>query len=212
MPDFGFYDPDLGVIPPPETGAEPTVLVSFYRSYLTAADTDTIDTLIRSLRAAGFAATGVFAPSLKVPGFADWLAPHLTRLQPAAVVNATAFSARADDGSTPFDTGDFPVFQIALARAHLRGRGWHQKARPETHRALVLLSEYGAHHRLTHRHVHPPLRIERIRGAPVVEERPARQEVVVADGRAVRTVLRRQRRCRQEQQRCDEKIYFLHGL
>lgn len=122
MPDFGFYDPDRGVIPPPDAADQPIVLVSFYRSYLTAADTDTVDALIRSLRSAGFAATGVFAPSLKVPGFADWLSPHLARLTPAAVVNATAFSARADDGSTPFDAGDFPVFQIALSTA--RRRDW----------------------------------------------------------------------------------------
>ncbi|WP_199259211.1 cobaltochelatase subunit CobN [Paracoccus binzhouensis] len=111
IPDFGFYDPDRGVIDRPEPG----VLVSFYRSYLTSADLAPVDAMIRTLRAAGLAATGVFAPSLKAPGFADWLAPHLPGL--AAVVNLTAFSARDDAGATPFDAADCPVFQVALSTA-----------------------------------------------------------------------------------------------
>ena len=119
-PDMGFYDPDLGVMaaPPPQ----PAILVSFYRSYLTAADTAPIDALIRAFRAAGVPACGVFAASLKAPGLADWLAPHLARTPPLAVVNATAFSARAPDGSTPFDSCDAPVFQVALSTA--RRRDW----------------------------------------------------------------------------------------
>ncbi|MES2549929.1 MAG: hypothetical protein V4630_09570, partial [Pseudomonadota bacterium] len=50
-----------------------TVLVIFYRSYLTAGDTAPIDGLIHALRAEGFTAFGAFAPSLKAPGVADWL-------------------------------------------------------------------------------------------------------------------------------------------
>ncbi|QFG36835.1 cobaltochelatase CobN subunit [Paracoccus pantotrophus] len=111
IPDFGFYDPDRGVIDRPEPG----LLVSFYRSYLTAADLAPVDAMIRALRAAGLAATGVFAPSLKAPGFAEWLAPHLPGL--IAVVNLTAFSARDDAGATPFDGADCPVFQVALSTA-----------------------------------------------------------------------------------------------
>ncbi|MCJ1898781.1 MULTISPECIES: cobaltochelatase subunit CobN [Paracoccus] len=115
IPDFGFYDPDRGVIDRPRPDPEPGVLVSFYRSYLTAADLAPVDAMIRALRTAGFAATGVFAPSLKAPGFADWLAPHLPGL--VAVVNLTAFSARDDAGATPFDGTDCPVFQVALSTA-----------------------------------------------------------------------------------------------
>ncbi|MFC3570880.1 cobaltochelatase subunit CobN [Paracoccus simplex] len=114
IPQWGFYDPDAGVITKPAAGASP-VLVSFYRSYLTSADLGPVDATIRALRDAGFAATGVFAPSLKVAGFADWLAPHLPGL--AAVVNMTAFSARDDAGATPFDGADCPVFQVALSTA-----------------------------------------------------------------------------------------------
>ncbi|MFH5773020.1 cobaltochelatase subunit CobN [Paracoccus sp. NGMCC 1.201697] len=112
VPTFGFHDPDAGIMAAPLGGPRP-VLVSFYRSYLTSADLDPVDALIRALRLAGFAATGVFAPSLKSPGFGEWLAPHLPGL--AAVVNMTAFSARDDAGATPFDGADFPVFQVALA-------------------------------------------------------------------------------------------------
>ncbi|TGD42579.1 cobaltochelatase subunit CobN [Pseudotabrizicola sediminis] len=121
---FGFYDPTLGVTAqiPGQTDTAPLVLISFYRSYLTAADTAPIDALIAAFRARGFAACGVFAPSLKVPGFADWLRPHLLAAPPVAIVNATAFSARGDDGSTPFDAVECPVFQVALSTA--RKRDW----------------------------------------------------------------------------------------
>ncbi|KGJ05389.1 cobaltochelatase CobN subunit [Paracoccus halophilus] len=114
IPQWGFYDPDAGVIAAPLPGENP-VLVSFYRSYLTSADLGPVDAMIRALRGAGFAATGVFAPSLKLPGLSDWLRPHLPGL--AAVVNMTAFSARDGNGATPFDGADCPVFQVSLSTA-----------------------------------------------------------------------------------------------
>ncbi len=175
VPQMGFYDPERGVIPAPQTlfhaaphphplptegegghhtpndsaapqvlhdastraslppqwgrdgvgGAPATtgpVLVTFYRSYLTAGDTAPIDALIHALRARGFAAHGAFAPSLKAPGVARWLQDHLTAHPPVAVINATAFSAQASDGSTPFDGAACPVFQVALSTA--RRRDW----------------------------------------------------------------------------------------
>jgi cobaltochelatase CobN len=120
VPQMGFYAPEKGVVAA-STGEKP-VLVSFYRSYLTAGDTAPVDALIRALRAEGFAAYGAFAPSLKAPGVADWLGAHLTAHPPVAILNATAFSARADDGSTPFDAATCPVFQVALSTA--RRRDW----------------------------------------------------------------------------------------
>ena len=120
LPDMGFYDPDNGVVPAPPKGAH--VLVSFYRSYLTSADTDPVDALIRAFRAKGIAAFGLFAPSLKTPGFADWLAPQLAANPPLAIINATAFSARGEDGATPFDAATCPVFQVALTTT--RRRDW----------------------------------------------------------------------------------------
>lgn len=115
LPAMGFYDPDHGVIADP--GA-PQALVTFYRSWLAAADMAAIDALIRALRARGIAATGVFAPSLKTPGLGQWLRDALTQ-PPALVVNATAFSAGPEAPFAPFPG---PVFQVALSTN--RRRDW----------------------------------------------------------------------------------------
>ena len=120
VPDMGFYDPAQGVIAAP-SGERP-VLVTFYRSYLTAGDTAPIDALITALRDAGFAAYGAFAASLKSPGVADWLRAHIAARPPVAILNATAFSAQGEDGTTPFDAADCPAFQVALSTA--RQRDW----------------------------------------------------------------------------------------
>ncbi|MDX3965264.1 MAG: cobaltochelatase subunit CobN [Bradyrhizobium sp.] len=118
VPETGFYDPARGVMAA-LAGAEakPRALVTFYRSYLTAADTGPVDALIAALRERGFDAYGVFVGSLKAPGVADWLRAHLAQNPPAAIVNATAFSAIGDDGTTPFDAAACPVFQVALSTA-----------------------------------------------------------------------------------------------
>jgi cobaltochelatase CobN len=118
IPDMGFYDPAKGAFasPPPSDG-RPHALVTFYRSYLTAADTGPVDALIGALRERGFDACGAFATSLKAPGVAEWLRAHFAEHPPAAIVNATAFSAMGDDGTTPFDAASCPVFQVALSTA-----------------------------------------------------------------------------------------------
>ena len=120
VPQMGFYDPERGVSPPP--GGPAPVLVTFYRSYLTSGDTAPVDALIQTLRAEGFTTYGAFAPSLKAPGVADWLAVQLRANPPVAILNATAFSARSEDGATPFDTASCPVFQVALSTN--RRRDW----------------------------------------------------------------------------------------
>jgi len=118
VPDMGFYDPARGVLTalPPADG-RPFAMVSFYRSYLTAADTGPVDALIAALRAKGFDTYGAFVPSLKAPGVADWLNACFADRPAAAIVNATAFSAASDDGTTPFDAACCPVFQVALSTA-----------------------------------------------------------------------------------------------
>src|SRR5215468_10461987 len=118
IPDMGFYDPTKGALSslPPSNG-KPNALVTFYRSYLTSADTGPVDALIAVLREQGFDAHGAFATSLKAPGVADWLTTHFAERPPAAIVNATAFSAMADDRTTPFDAASCPVFQVALSTA-----------------------------------------------------------------------------------------------
>jgi cobaltochelatase CobN len=115
-PEFGWYDPDDGVVTLPPS-ARPHAVVSFYRSYLTAADTGPVDALIRALRKRGFAAIGLFAASLKGAAARHWIAGELARLQPAAIVNATAFSGRDADGVSPLDPAGCPVFQVAFSTA-----------------------------------------------------------------------------------------------
>jgi cobaltochelatase CobN len=128
IPAMGFYDPEQGALAslPSPSGAS-HALVTFYRSYLTSADTDPVDALIAALREKGFDTYGAFATSLKAAGVADWLKAHFSERPPAAIVNATAFSAISDDGATPFDTVSFPTFQVALSTA--RREDWASSLR-----------------------------------------------------------------------------------
>lgn len=114
-PMVGFYDPDHGVIAQPEALTR-GVIVTFYRSYLTSADLGPVDALIRALRAKGFQALGLFAPTLKGEA-ACHVELALMRCAPAALINATAFSARDAKGHSPLDTPGCPVFQVALSTA-----------------------------------------------------------------------------------------------
>ena len=121
VPDCGWYMPGQGVVAGP-TDTGPAVAVTFYRSYLTAADTDPVDAVIAALQTRGFAAVGLFVPSLKAAGAADFLQTALARLAPAAIVNLTAFSGKGTDGTSPLDGPGCPVFQLALSTA--RRRDW----------------------------------------------------------------------------------------
>ncbi|SPH23778.1 Aerobic cobaltochelatase subunit CobN [Defluviimonas aquaemixtae] len=128
VPPFGWYLPGKGVAPVPEVGQRPLAVVTFYRSYLTSADTDPVDALITALEKRGFAAVGAYAASLKDPAAATWLRAELARLKPAAIVNATAFSAKgADGGASPLDAPGCPVFQVALSTA--RKKDWTEAER-----------------------------------------------------------------------------------
>ncbi|MGR3502608.1 cobaltochelatase subunit CobN [Pseudaestuariivita sp.] len=115
VPDFGWYRPGEGVVA--TTPAQGSVIVTFYRSYLTSADTEPVDALLAELETRGFQAIGLFAPSLKQPQAAQWIREVLTGAQPAAIINATAFSAQTDDGTSPLDASGCPVFQVALSTA-----------------------------------------------------------------------------------------------
>lgn len=118
LPEFGFYRPCTGPCAPPAAApGRPLAVVAFYRAYLAAADLAPVDALIAALEAQGFSAIGLFAPSLKHPAAARWIAEELTRLAPAAIVNLTAFSAQGDGGTSPLDAPGCPVFQVALSTA-----------------------------------------------------------------------------------------------
>ncbi|MEC9196562.1 MAG: cobaltochelatase subunit CobN [Pseudomonadota bacterium] len=123
VPDAGFYLPAKGVIAIPERDHRPLALVTFYRSYLTSADTSPVDAMIEALEERGFQALGVFASSLKAPNASAWLREQIAFLAPAAIVNATAFSAQGREGEpSPLDAAGCPVFQIALSTA--RKKDW----------------------------------------------------------------------------------------
>ncbi|KIN75387.1 Cobaltochelatase [Sulfitobacter noctilucae] len=125
VPACGYYDPDYGIVTAcPHRHAAPTnlIAVTFYRSYLTAADTAPVDALIRELRGRGFMAMGLFVPSLKNPQARNFLASALAAHPPSAIVNATAFSGRGADGTSPLDAPGCPVFQVALSTA--RQKDW----------------------------------------------------------------------------------------
>ncbi|NVO28570.1 cobaltochelatase subunit CobN [Donghicola sp. C2-DW-16] len=123
VPDAGFYLPETGVVTDPQRDDRPLALVTFYRSYLTSADTSPIDAMIAALEQRGFQAIGAFASSLKAPAAADWLRTQIEALKPATIVNATAFSAQGRNGeASPLDAAGCPVFQIALSTA--RKKDW----------------------------------------------------------------------------------------
>ena len=119
-PEVGGWTPE-GITCPaalafgtPKSGDRPRILLTFYRAYLTAADTEPLEQIARAFDAAGYDVIGLFAPSLKAPQARGWLQRWVDHLAPAAIVNATAFSGR-DGGASPLDAGDVPVFQVALA-------------------------------------------------------------------------------------------------
>lgn len=114
LPQFGFWRPETGWIREASLDGRPLILLSFYRSWLAAADVEPMARLCEAFEARGFQALGAFVPSLKEPEAALWLRESLARLKPAAIVNATAFSARAEGGS-PLDAAGVPVFQAILA-------------------------------------------------------------------------------------------------
>ena len=114
-PEVGAWTPE-GIHCPATLsfGTRPRLLLTFYRAYLTAADTEPLAQIARAFDAAGYDVIGLFAPSLKAPEARGWLSRWVRHLNPAAILNATAFSAR-DGGASPLDAAGVPVFQLALA-------------------------------------------------------------------------------------------------
>lgn len=114
----GGWQPVPGVTCPAAftlTAVRPRIVLVFYRSYLMAADLDPVAALHAALTARGYDVLALFAPSLKDGAARAWLARWISALAPAAIVNATAFSARDAAGTTPLDVAGVPVFQVALA-------------------------------------------------------------------------------------------------
>lgn len=116
--DVGAWRPGEGITCPAAfafNATRPIILLVFYRAYLTAADLDPVEALHAAFVERGFDALGLFVPSLKAPEASAWLRRWVETLAPVAIVNATAFSARGENGDTPLDAAEVPVFQVALA-------------------------------------------------------------------------------------------------
>ncbi len=124
LPEVGAWSPERGVFDSLEVGAKSRsrIVLTFYRSYLVAADTAPIKALMAAFEAKGYEVVALYAPSLKAPDAAAWLKDRIAHLEPDAIVNATAFSGRGDDGASPLDVAEVPVFQVALSTA--RRKDW----------------------------------------------------------------------------------------
>jgi cobaltochelatase CobN len=109
------------------TARRPRILLTFYRSYLTAADLDPIHALAQGFEGQGFDVIALYVPSLKEPQARAWLSRWVRALGPKAIVNATAFSARDDAGFSVLEGAGVPVFQVALATNDRRA--WDGAAR-----------------------------------------------------------------------------------
>lgn len=130
LPATGGWHPSCGIIDPASfrpNADRPLILIVFYRAYLAAHDLHPIAALHSALEQRGFDALSIFVPSLKPPEVRAQVDRWVRSLAPAAIVNATAFSARGEDGGTPLDGGGVPVFQIALATAPRAG--WARTSR-----------------------------------------------------------------------------------
>ena len=94
---------------------KPLIVLTFYRSFITAADLKPITALFDALRLRGFSVVGLFSPSLKIPDAADWIISQIKYFKPVCIVNATSFSGKGSSGESPLDAGGVPVFQVALS-------------------------------------------------------------------------------------------------
>jgi cobaltochelatase CobN len=113
----------LGAAPPVEQGAlgwlrradGPRACVVFYRSAWLAGDIAPYEALCEALERQGFAVEALYVTSLKDPAVVSALRQRLQDDPPEVILNATAFSARLDDGSCVFDACDAPVFQVSVS-------------------------------------------------------------------------------------------------
>ena len=119
LPEFGAWTSDHGTLQSVEAfernSSKPLILITFYRSYLSAADIEPLKALSAAFDKRGMQTLGLFAPSLKSPAARGWLENTISALDASAIVNLTAFSGRGADNTSPLDVGNVPVFQAALA-------------------------------------------------------------------------------------------------
>jgi cobaltochelatase CobN len=105
----------------------PVALVLFYKASLLAADTAPIHALMAALERQNLAPVAVAVTSLKDPAAAESIGQLIAARRPAIILNATAFSALRDDGTTVLDAADVPVLQVVLASS--AQEAWASSAR-----------------------------------------------------------------------------------
>ena len=118
IPTFGYWSPKEGVfkeISKFKLTKKHTVLIIFYKSFITSDDLNPILTLREEIQKNNFDALSCFLPSLKEPESSKWIQDVIKKVKPSAIVNATSFSSKGADGLSPLDVGDVPVFQISLS-------------------------------------------------------------------------------------------------
>lgn len=131
VPRVGAWTPEHGsscpLIAEPRDRSRPRIAIVFYRSYLVSADLEAIQAVFNGFRERGYQPLGLFVPSLKDPEAAGWLHRQIEHLDPAAIINATAFSGQGETGGSPLDAAGVPVFQVALSTS--RREAWEASER-----------------------------------------------------------------------------------
>ncbi len=122
VPPFGEHD----LAPDPESGTA-TAVVLFYRAYLLAGDVAPLTELAAQLAKRGIRTAGLYVGTLKDSDTAAWVEARLRAIGPDIVLNATAFSARRNDGGSPLDAAGIPVLQVMLAGSSREA--WAESAR-----------------------------------------------------------------------------------
>ncbi len=99
------------------SGAIGRALIIFYRSYMLVGDTAPVVALADALAAKKLSVEAVFVTSLKDEGAIRFVRERIACAKPDIILNATAFSARLDDGGSVLDDADAPVLQVIFAGA-----------------------------------------------------------------------------------------------
>jgi cobaltochelatase CobN len=121
LPEVGFYRPGEGVVAEAlrlGDKGRAVALLTFYRSVIPGGSTEPVDALIETLDREGIATVAIFASSLKNEAAAAFIDKAFDDLQPAIVLNATAFAisrpGRAHE-PTVLDRAGRPVLQVVFA-------------------------------------------------------------------------------------------------
>jgi cobaltochelatase CobN len=94
---------------------QPKAAIILYRSHVLSADIAPIEALAEALQSRGLTVRAIYVDSLKSPETADWTAQTLKTLAPDVILNATAFSARQNDGPSPLEAAGAPILQLVLS-------------------------------------------------------------------------------------------------